>query len=100
MTRITLLPVRNGSKRTTLLTAFQELGTKQQTANGQKDWDATADWRSWYRNCVDDLERDVSARVVVDRLEGEPVVEIDHGTVATALERGKGPAQLARLEGH
>jgi hypothetical protein len=64
MTFITLLRVRSGSKRTTLPTAFEDLGTKQHAANGQKDRDATADQASRYGL---DRERDVSARNLVNR---------------------------------
>ena len=79
MTRITLLRVRSGSKRTALPTAFQDLGTKQHAANGQKDRDTTADQGSRYGL---DRERDVSARTVVNRLEHQAVAEIDAGPVA------------------
>src|SRR6516165_6487757 len=90
----------SGSKRTTLLTAFQELGAKQDATDGQKDRDATADQGSRYGNRLGDLERDVPAGVVVDRIEGEPVAEIDAGPVAAALECGKGPGKLTRLKCH
>jgi len=31
-----------------LRAALQELGTKQYAADGQKEWEAAADWGSWY----------------------------------------------------